>query len=129
MLMKALVVDDSKAIRSIIGKHLKGLGFEVVEAESGVEALVQLKKMGGADIALLDWNMPEMDGFEFLRRVRTDPEFSELRVMMVTTESEMSQVAKALEAGTSEYLMKPFTKEALLEKLVLLGLDPGEAAA
>ncbi len=127
--MKALVVDDSKAIRSIIGKHLTALGFDVVEADSGVDALVQLKKMGGADIALLDWNMPEMDGFEFLRRVREDPEFSDLRVMMVTTESEMSQVAKALEAGANEYLMKPFTKEALLEKLVLLGLDPGEAAA
>ena len=127
--MKALVVDDSKAIRSIISKHLKALGFEVVEAVSGVEALVQLKKMGGADIALLDWNMPEMDGFEFLRRVRGDEEFSELRIMMVTTESEMTQVAKALEAGANEYLMKPFTKEALIEKLVLLGLDPGEAAA
>jgi len=85
--------------------------------------------MGGADIALLDWNMPEMNGFEFLERVRKDSEFADLRVMMVTTESEMSQVAKALEAGASEYLMKPFTKEALLEKLVLLGLDPGEAAA
>jgi len=127
--MKALVVDDSKAIRSIITKHLKALGFEVVEADSGIVALVQLKKMGGADIALLDWNMPEMDGFELLRRVREDAEFSELRVMMVTTESEMSQVAKALEAGANEYLMKPFTKEALVEKLVLLGLDPGEAAA
>ena len=127
--MKALVVDDSKAIRSIIGKHLKALGFEVVEADSGIDALVQLKKMGGADIALLDWNMPEMDGFEFLRRVRADAEFSELRVMMVTTESEMTQVARALEAGANEYLMKPFTKEALYEKLVLLGLDPGEAAA
>ena len=127
--MKALVVDDSKAIRSIIIKHLTALGFDVVEADSGVDALVQLKKMGGADIALLDWNMPEMDGFEFLRRVREDAEFSDLRVMMVTTESEMSQVTKALEAGANEYLMKPFTKEALLEKLVLLGLDPGEAAA
>jgi two-component system chemotaxis response regulator CheY len=127
--MKALVVDDSKAIRSIITKHLKALGFDVVEAESGIDALVQLKKMGGADIALLDWNMPEMDGYEFLRRVREDAEFSDLRVMMVTTESEMSQVARALEAGANEYLMKPFTKEALLEKLVLLGLDPGEAAA
>jgi two-component system chemotaxis response regulator CheY len=127
--MKALVVDDSKAIRSIISKHLKALGFEVVEADNGVDALVQLKKMGGADIALLDWNMPEMNGFEFLERVRKDSEFADLRVMMVTTESEMSQVAKALEAGASEYLMKPFTKEALLEKLVLLGLDPGEAAA
>ena len=127
--MKALVVDDSKAIRSIIAKHLKALAFDVVEADSGVAALVQLKKMGGADIALLDWNMPEMDGFEFLRRVREDPEFADLRVMMVTTESEMSQVTRALEAGANEYLMKPFTKEALLEKLVLLGLDPGEAAA
>ena len=127
--MKALVIDDSKAIRSIICKHLKALGFDVVEADSGVDALVKLKKMGGADIALLDWNMPEMDGFEFLRRVRGDQEFSNLLVMMVTTESEMTQVAKALEAGANEYLMKPFTKEALSEKLVLLGLDTGEAAA
>ncbi len=127
--MRALVIDDSKAIRAIIGKHLRGLGFEVFEADNGIDALVELKKMGGADLCLLDWNMPEMDGFEFLRRLRADDEFSEIRVMMVTTESEMSQVAKALEAGANEYLMKPFTKEALLEKLVLLGLDPGEAAA
>ena len=70
--MRALVIDDSKAIRSIIGKHLRALGFEVFEADNGIDALVELKKMGGTDICLLDWNMPEMDGFEFLRRLRAD---------------------------------------------------------
>lgn len=127
--MKALVVDDSRAIRAILGKHLAALGFEVHEAESGLEALTVLTKLGGADVVLLDWNMPQMDGFEFLRRVRADQEYEDLAIVMVTTESEMAQVARALEAGANEYLMKPFTREALLEKLVLLGLDPGEAAA
>jgi len=78
---------------------------------------------------MVDWNMPEMDGFEFLRRVRSESEYDEVRIMMVTTESEMSQVQVALEAGANEYLMKPFDREALLEKLLLLGIDPGEQAA
>ena len=81
------------------------------------------------DLVLVDWNMPEMDGHEFLKRVRKDPQWAELRLMMVTTESELSQVTVALEAGADEYLMKPFDKEALLEKLILLGLDPNERAA
>ncbi len=127
--MQALVVDDSRAIRAILGKHLAALGFAVQEAGSGLEALTALSRLGGADVVLLDWNMPEMDGFEFLRRVRADAEFEDVPIVMVTTESEMAQVARALEAGANEYLMKPFTREALLEKLVLLGLGPGEAAA
>ena len=127
--MKVLVVDDSRAIRGIISKHLAALGFEVLEASGGVEALTQLKHLGRDDLVLLDWNMPEMDGFDVLRRIRTEREYDELRVMMVTTESEMNQVARALDAGANEYLMKPFNREALVEKLVLLGIDLGEAAA
>jgi two-component system chemotaxis response regulator CheY len=127
--MKVLVVDDSRAIRGIISKHLVALGFEVLEASGGVEALTQLKHLGRDDLVLLDWNMPEMNGFDVLRRIRTEREYDELRVMMVTTESEMNQVARALDAGANEYLMKPFNREALVEKLVLLGIDLGEAAA
>ncbi len=122
--MKALVVDDSRSMRAILSKQLRELGFVVEEAKSGPEALACLHTNGAIDLVLLDWNMPEMDGAEVLSLIRSQPVYKQVRVMMVTTESEMSQVAVALEAGANEYLMKPFDKEALLEKLVLLGLDP-----
>ncbi len=127
--MKALVVDDSRAMRSIIGKYLRELGFEVFEAASGMQALVDIRKIPGLSLVLVDWNMPEMDGCEFLQKVRTEPQFHDVPIMMVTTESEMEQVAVALEAGANEYLMKPFDKQGLLEKLLLLGVDPGSQAA
>ncbi len=127
--MKALVVDDSRAMRSIIGKYLRELGFEVFEAASGMQALVDVRKIEGLSLVLLDWNMPEMDGCEFLEKLRIEPQFQDVPVMMVTTESEMEQVAVALEAGANEYLMKPFDKQGLLEKLLLLGVDPGAQAA
>lgn len=127
--MKALVVDDSRAMRLILRNHLAALGFEVRDAVSGRDAFVQLNQMEGADIILLDWNMPEMDGFEFLHELRADADHSGTPVVMVTTESEMSQVSRALDAGANEYLMKPFSRESLLEKLVLMGFDIGEAAA
>lgn len=122
--MKALVVDDSRSMRAIISKQLRELGFTVEEAQSGQEALSKLHAGGTIDIVLLDWNMPEMDGCEVLSLIRSQPRYKAMRVMMVTTESEMSQVAVALEAGANEYLMKPFDRESLLEKLVLLGMDP-----
>lgn len=127
--MKALVVDDSRAMRSIIGKFLRELGFEVFEAASGMQALVDIRKIDGLTLVLVDWNMPEMDGCEFLQKVRTEPQFHDVPIMMVTTESEMEQVAVALEAGANEYLMKPFDKQGLLEKLLLLGVDPSAQAA
>ena len=122
--MRALVVDDSRSMRSIIAKQLKQLGFEVYEAENGHEAMARLNEVKNMNLVLLDWNMPEMDGLEVLNLVRAEPAYKDVRVMMVTTESEMSRVATALEAGASEYLMKPFDREALLEKLILLGMDP-----
>lgn len=127
--MKAMVIDDSRAMRSIIGKFLREIGFEVHEAASGIDALVDIRKLGAVDLVLVDWNMPEMDGCEFLKRIRSEREFEDVPVMMVTTECEMDQVAIALEAGANEYLMKPFDKQGLLEKLLLLGLNPGEQAA
>ena len=122
--MRALVVDDSRSMRTIISKQLVGLGFQVVEAANGPEALAQMHGKDAIDLVLLDWNMPDMDGMEVLGHIRGESRFANVRIMMVTTESEMSQVATALDAGASEYLMKPFDRDALLEKLILLGMDP-----
>jgi len=127
--MRALVVDDSRTMRSIVARHLRDLGVEVHEAATGLEGLTALHRIGKCELVMIDWNMPEMDGFELLRRIRAESQFDETRLMMVTTESEMANVASALEAGANEYLMKPFDRDALLEKLLLLGIDPSELAA
>lgn len=121
--MRALVIDDSRAIRMILGQILKALKFEVFNAGHGLEALEKLKETGPVDLALVDWNMPEMNGYEFVCEVRKDDKYKDMRLMMVTTETEMSQVIKALEAGANEYVMKPFTKEMIVEKLTIMGLS------
>ncbi|HMV34209.1 MAG: response regulator [Gemmatimonadales bacterium] len=123
--MRALVVDDSRAIRSIIGKTVKELGFELFEAGHGREALDRLAEVGKVDLILVDWNMPEMNGFDFLVAARGNPAWKDTVIMMVTTETEMSQMQRALEAGANEYVMKPFTKDVLREKLQLVGLAAG----
>jgi two-component system chemotaxis response regulator CheY len=120
---KALVVDDSKTIRTIIRRIMLGVGYEVLEAGDGVQALEALAANNGAvEIVLADWNMPVMNGFELLQKIRQDPEMASMKVMMVTTETEMCQMASALEAGANEYIMKPFTKDILMEKLELMGV-------
>jgi len=121
--VRAMVIDDSRAIRLILGKMLKELGFEVVDAENGAMAMDRLKACEKVDIALVDWNMPEMNGYEFVCAVRKDEAYKDLPLMMVTTETDMSQVIKALEAGANEYVMKPFTKEMITEKLTLMGIS------
>ena len=120
--MRALIIDDSKAMRSILGRMLRGLHFEVVEAANGREALEQLRGLGKVDIALVDWNMPEMNGFEFVRAVRSEHIYDGVLLMMVTTETEMDNVVRALAAGANEYVMKPFTPEVILEKLRIFGM-------
>jgi two-component system chemotaxis response regulator CheY len=120
--MHALVVDDSDVIRKILTAYLQKLGFQVTSAVNGREALDQLHRMEKADVALVDWNMPEMDGITFLREVRADVNYDGLPVMMVTTNSELQHVSQALEAGANEYIMKPFTADMLKEKLELLGV-------
>ena len=122
--MQALVVDDSLAVRSLLAEHLGQLGFQVEQAADGLEAIARLAGMPLLAVMLLDWSMPGMDGLEVLRRVRADDRFAELPVVMVTTESEIPGVEDALKAGASEYLMKPFDAQSLLEKLLLLGVDP-----
>jgi two-component system chemotaxis response regulator CheY len=120
--VRALVVDDSRAMRAILRRILRGLGYEVLEAGNGREGLECLRKFGAADLALVDWNMPEMNGLDFLRALRKERTYDAMRVMMVTTETEMEEVTEALGVGASEYVMKPFTKEVIVEKLQILGL-------
>ncbi len=120
--MRALIIDDSKAMRSILGRMLRGLDFEVVEAANGREALERLQAVGKFDLALVDWNMPEMNGYEFVRAVRAKQMYDGVLLMMVTTETEMDNVVRALAAGANEYVMKPFTHEVILDKLRLFGM-------
>lgn len=120
--MRALVVDDSRAIRSIIGKTVRELGFEVLEAGHGREALDRLAEAGRVELILVDWNMPEMNGFDFLVAARQNTAWKDTVIVMVTTETEMSQMQRALDAGANEYVMKPFTRDVLREKLQLVGL-------
>ena len=119
--MRAIVIDDSKSIRSILSKILIEIGFTVEEAGNGIEALDVIKK-DKVDLALVDWNMPDMNGYEFIQEVRKDNTYKDMRLMMVTTETEMNKVVEALEAGANEYVMKPFTKEMIIEKLALMGM-------
>jgi two-component system, chemotaxis family, chemotaxis protein CheY len=120
--MRVLVVDDSRAIRRIIGEIMKQLGFEVSEAGNGIEALQRLEELGTPDLVLVDWNMPEMNGLDFIKAVRANPAYSDLPLMMVTTETEMERMALAFMAGVNEYVMKPFDKATILDKLQLLGI-------
>ena len=119
--MQAMVVDDSRAMRMILGRMMRELGFEVTEATTGRDALERLEAGTDPDVVLVDWNMPEMTGIEFVEAVRREPYSSTARLVMVTTETEVSQVIRALDAGADEYVMKPFTKDAIQEKLLLLG--------
>jgi two-component system chemotaxis response regulator CheY len=109
-------------MRAILRRMLRELGYEVLEAGNGREGLECLRKFGAVDLALVDWNMPEMNGLDFLREVRKEPTYGGMMMMMVTTETEMEKVMEALRMGASEYVMKPFTKEVILEKLQMLGL-------
>ena len=127
--MKALIIDDSRAMRMLLRRIVSNNGFEVVEAGNGQEALDALAVGPLPDVALIDWNMPVMDGLTFVNSVRARPEYRGITLMMVTTESERTQIVRALAAGAHEYLIKPFTEDALLSKFDLLGLTSRSAEA
>jgi two-component system chemotaxis response regulator CheY len=119
----ALVIDDSRAIRMILGRTLNRFGYEVCSAANGREALDMIGQQDLAlSVILVDWNMPEMNGLDFVKTIRADPRYSEVPLMMVTTETEIEQMYRALEAGANEYVMKPFTDEVIADKLRLLGV-------
>jgi len=119
---RALVIDDSRAMRSILARILADCGFDAIQAANGKEALVAMEREGASlDLILVDWNMPEMSGLEFLAELRSRPAFARLPVIMVTTETEVEQMQRALAAGADEYVMKPFTRDAIEDKLRMVG--------
>ena len=120
--MRALVVDDSRPIRRIEAEILTELGFQTMDAANGRLALESLETQPTPDLILVDWNMPEMDGLEFIRAMRQNKRFAGIVVLMVTAETATDQMLRALSAGADEYLMKPFQKQGLIEKLRLLGV-------
>ena len=126
--MQALIIDDSRAMRTILRRIMAAAGFDVHEAENGRAALDVLEGGTLPDIALIDWNMPVMDGLEFIQAVRARTEWRSMTMMMVTTESEQANIVRALAAGAHEYVIKPFTPDAILDKLALLGLSQGASA-
>jgi two-component system chemotaxis response regulator CheY len=127
--VQALVIDDSRTMRRILARSLLTIGFEVREAGNGQEALDSIESDGLPELALVDWNMPVMNGLDFVTSLRAQPRGRSVTLMMVTTESEHAQIVRALAAGAHEYLLKPFTTEALLEKLQLLGYGSGTVGA
>lgn len=118
--MQALIIDDSRAVCLLVGNILRERGFEVYQAGHGQAGLEQLREHPEIQLVLVDWNMPIMDGLEFIRAVRQVPAWDSVKIVMVTTETESEQVQRAITAGADEYVMKPFTPEVLAAKLTLL---------
>ena len=116
-----LVVDDSSVIRKVARRILEGLDFQIVEAEDGEKALEACKR-SMPDAVLLDWNMPVMDGFEFLRELRKMPGGLKPKVVFCTTENDVAHIARAIHAGADEYIMKPFDKQIVQSKFEEIGL-------
>lgn len=119
---KVLIIDDSKLMRMKTGMMFKSMSYKVSEAEDGLDGIKKLEEQGNPDLIFLDWNMPNMDGLEFLKYVRQKNEYANVKIVMATTENEMAQMVKAIGAGADEYVMKPFEIEVLKDKLQILGL-------
>lgn len=117
-----LIVDDSRTMRSYLAAVAHDLRFDTEFAANGEEALDRLFHADHFDVSLVDWDMPKMDGMEFINKVRARPEFDLMKLVMVTSQSTMDSVCKALTQGADEYLIKPITPEMLADKLRLLGL-------
>jgi len=122
--MKMLIVDDSKSMRTFLAFLARELSFVTAEAGDGrdaLELLVRNDPREPFDVALVDWEMPRMNGLEFIEAVRRNSDFAPLKLMMITTQNSLERVAEALEAGANDFLMKPVTKEMFADKLQIHG--------
>jgi two-component system chemotaxis response regulator CheY len=118
--MKVMMVDDSNTMRRILINQLKASGIsDIIEASNGEEALGMLEQHMPLDLVLLDINMPILDGIGTLKKIRANPVYKEMKIIMVTSESEKTKVMEAISAGANDYLVKPFTPENLMKKLGL----------
>lgn len=116
-----LLVDDSRAVRMAGRRIVSAIGLEVLEAENGQEAL-QMVRQHAVDVVLLDWNMPIMNGLEFLQTLRAAADISQPTVIMCTTENDMPRIIEAMQSGADEYIMKPFTEDIVRGKLQETGV-------
>lgn len=121
--MRALIIDDSRANRMVLQRMLREFGFETAEAENALDAIWKLNT--GEDIALItvDYNMPKMTGTQFVRVVREKPELGDVKILMITSDNTTQRRDEALQAGSNEFLVKPFTKEMIGEKLKMIGFN------
>jgi len=120
--MRALIVDDSRSIRSYVRLLLERRGLECIEAGDGREALAAMQECGACDLALVDINMPVMGGLECVKAIRNLPQMNSMKIMMVTSDADHASIQAALEAGADEYLMKPFDAAGLVGKLQMIGI-------
>jgi two-component system chemotaxis response regulator CheY len=120
--MRALIIDDSKAMRKVLGRTMSNMGFEVDEAMNGEEAIVLLEQSANTGIVLVDWNLPEMSGLDFVKAIRSTDQYDSVRLMMVTSDTDEDQMATAFQAGVDEYVTKPFTADIIRDKVRVLGL-------
>lgn len=122
--MKILVVDDSSTMRRIIKNTLNRLGYtDLLEGENGVQAWEQMTGNSDINVLITDWNMPEMNGLELVKKVRAEKKYEDIPIIMVTTEGGKAEVITALKAGVNNYIVKPFTPQVLKEKLeAVLGI-------
>lgn len=125
---RVLVADDSRAMRITLARLLGSLGMEVTEASDGMEALEALASGDPYEIAFVDWYMPVINGLDLVRRVRAEPAFDSVRLVMVTSECERPMIAAALEAGADEYVTKPFDRMVFESKLVEMGVGQVDRA-
>jgi two-component system, chemotaxis family, chemotaxis protein CheY len=122
MSYRCLVVDDSAVIRKVARRILEGMNFTIMEAEDGSKAL-DVCSVTMPDAILLDWNMPVMDGYEFLKSLRKAENGAKPKVVFCTTENDVAHIARAMHAGADEYIMKPFDKDILTSKFREIGLS------
>ena len=119
--LKFLIVDDSPTMRRIVFNTLKRLGYnDIEEAEHGAEGFEKLKSVEGINFVVTDWNMPVMDGLQFVQQIRATPEFCKLPILMVTTRSVKDDIIEAMKCGVNNYVVKPFTPEVLKQKIDLI---------
>jgi len=120
--MKTLIIDDSRTMRRLLASYISEFCHEVIEAGDGIEALEQLNRHPSVELAMVDWDMPRMNGLEFVKAVRAEGKFANLKLMMVTSHNAMEDIGHALEEGANDFLMKPLTGDMVTDKLRLLGL-------
>jgi two-component system chemotaxis response regulator CheY len=125
--MKVLVVDDSSTMRRIIVNTLARLGYkDVVQGADGVEAWEAMQANPDIGVVITDWNMPNMNGLELVKKIRAEEKYADIPIIMVTTEGGKAEVITALKAGVNNYIVKPFTPQVLKEKLqAVLGVNEG----